>query len=165
MRRQNLFISHLRPYSMTPSDETCTRYWSTNEVQKSNHHYLHWSIAYRPIKILITSTFINLSFFFFIKCNSYLRRCPIPGCSSVIRVKRKESRPVTCGRGHTFCFNCRNDFHDPFRCSLLLKWMTIRNETFNQVIIYYRGTVHKYIFLPLYCALTLIPLDIEMPKM
>lgn len=34
-----------------------------------------------------------------------------------------ESRPVVCKCGHTFCFECGENWHDPVQCRLLKKWM------------------------------------------
>ncbi|GBM64165.1 E3 ubiquitin-protein ligase ARIH1 [Araneus ventricosus] len=58
----------------------------------------------------------------FIVCNRLLRHCPQPGCSYVIRVQYVEARPVTCACGHTFCFKCSENWHDPITCHLLKKW-------------------------------------------
>lgn len=60
---------------------------------------------------------------FSLQCNRLLRWCPSPDCSSVIRVQHVESRPVTCRCGHTFCFACGNNWHEPVRCTLLRKWI------------------------------------------
>jgi len=59
----------------------------------------------------------------FVECNRLLRWCPSPDCSSVIRVQHVESRPVTCRCGHTFCFACGHNWHEPVRCTLLKKWI------------------------------------------
>ena len=59
----------------------------------------------------------------FVECNSLLRWCPSANCGSAIRVQHAESRPVTCGCKHTFCFACGNDWHEPVGCNLLRKWI------------------------------------------
>ncbi|CAL1270431.1 unnamed protein product [Larinioides sclopetarius] len=58
----------------------------------------------------------------FIVCNRLLRHCPQPGCSYVIKVQYVEARPVTCACGHSFCFKCSENWHDPITCHLLKKW-------------------------------------------
>ena len=30
---------------------------------------------------------------------------------------------MTCRCGHTFCFACGNNWHEPVRCALLRKWI------------------------------------------
>lgn len=34
-----------------------------------------------------------------------------------------DPRPVKCTCGHTFCFECGENWHDPVQCRLLKKWI------------------------------------------
>lgn len=58
----------------------------------------------------------------FVECNRLLKWCPQPGCNNAIKARYIESRPVTCTCGHTFCFSCARNWHDPVKCRLLKKW-------------------------------------------
>ncbi|XP_033215789.1 potential E3 ubiquitin-protein ligase ariadne-1-like [Belonocnema kinseyi] len=64
----------------------------------------------------------------FVECNRLLRWCPSPGCKNAIKVEFVESRCVTCTCGHTFCFFCGENCHDPVKCELLEKWLKKCNE-------------------------------------
>ncbi|XP_034833519.1 E3 ubiquitin-protein ligase ariadne-1 isoform X1 [Maniola jurtina] len=59
----------------------------------------------------------------FIECNRLLRWCPSPDCSNAIKVAYVEAAPVTCRCGHSFCYACGENWHDPVRCCLLRKWI------------------------------------------
>lgn len=58
----------------------------------------------------------------FVECNRLLRWCPSPDCSNAVKVQYVEACPVKCSCGHTFCFACGENWHDPVRCYLLKKW-------------------------------------------
>lgn len=59
----------------------------------------------------------------FVECNRLLRWCPSPDCSYAVRVLYVDKRPVTCKCGHTFCFACGENWHEPVKCQLLRKWI------------------------------------------
>jgi len=58
----------------------------------------------------------------YVECNRLLRWCPQPDCSNALKVLHVEPRPVTCTCGHTFCFSCGENWHDPVKCHLIKKW-------------------------------------------
>lgn len=57
------------------------------------------------------------------QCNRLLRWCPSPDCNNAIKVQYVDARPVMCKCGHTFCFSCGENWHDPVKCHLLRKWI------------------------------------------
>jgi len=59
----------------------------------------------------------------FVQCNRLLRWCPSPDCSNAVKVQHVEPRPVKCACGHSFCFACSENWHDPVRCHLIKKWI------------------------------------------
>jgi len=59
----------------------------------------------------------------FVQCNRLMRWCSAPNCSNAIKVSHVEARPVKCRCGHTFCFACGENWHDPVRCHLIKKWI------------------------------------------
>jgi len=59
----------------------------------------------------------------FVQCNRLLRWCPSPDCNNAVKVQHVEARPVKCKCGHTFCFSCGENWHDPVRCHLIKKWI------------------------------------------
>ncbi|XP_033213278.1 E3 ubiquitin-protein ligase arih1-like [Belonocnema kinseyi] len=69
---------------------------------------------------LITNSFVD--------CNRLLRWCPSPNCNNAVKVQFLESRSVTCRCGHTFCFLCGQNRHEPVKCELLKKWIKKCNE-------------------------------------
>ena len=52
-----------------------------------------------------------------------MRWCPAPDCNNAARVGHVDSRPVKCKCGHTFCFSCAENWHDPVKCALIRKWI------------------------------------------
>jgi len=58
----------------------------------------------------------------FVECNRLLRWCPSPDCNNAIKVQLVEACPVRCACGHTFCYACGENWHDPVKCHLLRKW-------------------------------------------
>ena len=52
-----------------------------------------------------------------------MRWCSAPNCSNAIRASHIEPKPVKCVCGHTFCFACSENWHDPVRCHLIKKWI------------------------------------------
>ncbi|XP_017778087.1 PREDICTED: E3 ubiquitin-protein ligase arih1-like [Nicrophorus vespilloides] len=59
----------------------------------------------------------------FVECNRLLRWCPSPDCTYAVKVTYVDSRPVQCTCGHTFCFACGENWHDPVRCTILRRWI------------------------------------------
>lgn len=59
----------------------------------------------------------------FVECNRLLRWCPTPDCGHVIKGQYVSDKPVTCRCGHTFCFACGQNWHDPVKCNILRKWI------------------------------------------
>lgn len=54
-----------------------------------------------------------------------MKWCPSPGCNYAVKVDilEKHGRSVTCKCGHTFCFQCSGNAHDPLWCEMLAKWI------------------------------------------
>ena len=53
------------------------------------------------------------------------------GCGRAIRVRTGFSQtiqPVRCDCGHSFCFKCGGEDHEPVQCDLLEKWMRRRED-------------------------------------
>ena len=65
----------------------------------------------------------------FVECNNLLKWCPSPNCENVIKVPHVEAKTVTCSCGHSFCFVCVKDQHDPVRRSYFI-WLSSRNSNF-----------------------------------
>jgi hypothetical protein len=78
----------------------------------------------------------------FVQCNRLLTWCPAADCSNAVKVQvcisclkiapfpgpllapqTVEARPVKCLCGHSFCFACRESWHEPVDCELLKKWI------------------------------------------
>jgi len=59
----------------------------------------------------------------FVQCNKLLRWCPSPDCNNAVKVQHVEAKPVKCRCGHTFCFGCSENWHDPVRCPVIKKWI------------------------------------------
>ncbi|XP_023338775.1 E3 ubiquitin-protein ligase arih1 isoform X2 [Eurytemora carolleeae] len=59
----------------------------------------------------------------FVQCNRLLRWCPSPDCNNAVKVQHVEAKLVKCRCGHSFCFNCAENWHDPVRCPLIKKWI------------------------------------------
>lgn len=59
----------------------------------------------------------------FVECNRLLRWCPAPDCGHAVKVQYFDTKPVTCKCGHTFCFACGENWHDPVQCKWLRKWI------------------------------------------
>ncbi|XP_055854750.1 E3 ubiquitin-protein ligase ariadne-1 isoform X1 [Episyrphus balteatus] len=59
----------------------------------------------------------------FVLCNRLLRWCPSVNCTYAIKVTYVDARPVRCKCGHSFCFDCGENWHDPVQCRLLRKWI------------------------------------------
>lgn len=72
-----------------------------------------------------------------VQCNRLLRWCPSPDCSNAIKVAYVEAAPVTCRCGHTFCFACGENWHDPVRCCLLKKWIKVNKDQVTYLILVY----------------------------
>jgi len=59
----------------------------------------------------------------FVQCNRLIRWCPSPDCSNAIKVQQAEAKLVTCDCGHSFCFGCAENWHEPVNCILIKKWL------------------------------------------
>ncbi|XP_076443891.1 E3 ubiquitin-protein ligase arih1-like [Babylonia areolata] len=59
----------------------------------------------------------------FVECNRLLRWCPAPDCGHAVKVNYYDAKPVTCVCGHTFCFACSENWHDPVKCVWLRRWI------------------------------------------
>jgi len=59
----------------------------------------------------------------FVVCNRMLRWCPHADCNNAVKVQHVEPKPVKCRCGHSFCFSCAENWHDPVRCHLIKKWI------------------------------------------
>ena len=60
----------------------------------------------------------------FSSSSRYVRACPQPLCDLVVEVRSDAAtlKNVTCGAGHTFCFDCSETPHEPASCKNALKW-------------------------------------------
>lgn len=63
----------------------------------------------------------NISFQMFISTREY-NKSEIFSDEYQFQVSYVEARAVTCNCGHTFCFACGENWHDPVRCGLIKKW-------------------------------------------
>jgi len=59
----------------------------------------------------------------FVDCNLLMRWCPAADCIYAAKVSYSDSKPVECKCGHSFCFSCGNNWHDPVKCQWLKKWI------------------------------------------
>lgn len=59
----------------------------------------------------------------FVESNQLLHWCPSADCGHAIKVQFFDAKPVTCVCGHTFCFACGENWHDPVQCQWLKKWI------------------------------------------
>ncbi|XP_033212517.1 E3 ubiquitin-protein ligase arih1l-like [Belonocnema kinseyi] len=89
-------------------------------------------LKHRKVKLkyqlLITNSFVE--------CNRLLTWCPAPDCSNAIKVQYPGFQSVTCRCGHTFCFSCGLNWHDPVKCDLLRNWIkkcVDDSETYNWI--------------------------------
>ncbi|XP_078621115.1 E3 ubiquitin-protein ligase arih1-like isoform X5 [Branchiostoma floridae x Branchiostoma japonicum] len=58
----------------------------------------------------------------FVECHRLMKWCPAPDCKYAVRVQYVDAKPVSCACGHSFCFSCSENWHDPVKCSWLKKW-------------------------------------------
>lgn len=78
----------------------------------------------------------------FVMYNHQLRWCPGPGCNLAIKANHllAYQQKCTCTCGHSFCFNCSADQHDPISCNLIEKWLKDDNdETVMYITKYTKG--------------------------
>lgn len=59
----------------------------------------------------------------FVDCNLLMRWCPAADCIYAAKVTYSDAKPVDCNCGHSFCFSCGNNWHDPVKCFYLKKWI------------------------------------------
>ncbi|XP_071941744.1 ankyrin repeat and IBR domain-containing protein 1-like [Antedon mediterranea] len=80
----------------------------------------------------------------FVDTNPFIKWCPKPGCSCAVKLpqdppssnnRRRRtpspppmSRAVTCSQGHSFCWECCGEPHEPCSCSNLQKWKEKTSE-------------------------------------
>lgn len=71
------------------------------------------------------------------KCNRWLRWCTAPHCPLVIRadpmLKLDYKQNCMCLCGQRFCFNCRDECHDPLPCDLISKW---KKHDYSKIAVY-----------------------------
>ena len=70
----------------------------------------------------------------FVECNNLLKWCPSPNCENVIKVPHVEAKTVTCACGHSFCFVCIKDQHDPVRSSNSITVWKFKNFPATQIL-------------------------------
>jgi len=59
----------------------------------------------------------------FVQHNRYLQWCPAPGCNRALRgLNALLKTMVTCSCGHSFCFACALDNHEPVDCRRMEFW-------------------------------------------
>ena len=59
----------------------------------------------------------------FVQCNRNFQFCPNKtGCDFVIKADEKVCQKIICKCGHTFCFKCIEDWHEPVSCDFLKLW-------------------------------------------
>ena len=54
--------------------------------------------------------------------NVSLKWCPRPGCARPMKCEAGDMVLVTCSCGHTFCFDCLREGHEPCTCDELARW-------------------------------------------
>lgn len=66
----------------------------------------------------------------FVMYNHQLRWCPGAACDLAIKANHllAYQQKCICLCGHSFCFNCNADHHDPISCSLIEKWLKDNND-------------------------------------
>lgn len=70
----------------------------------------------------------------YIKGNSKLTWCPLPGCEKCISIKSEVRGAVKCDRGEWWCFTCKEPSHQPATCEMVKAWKkkcTDDSETYN----------------------------------
>lgn len=116
-------------------DDTIMRLISDESVRQKYQHlttnsFVTVSTASRTQSITNTKPFQLLSLgmpncsYCIFQHNHSLRWCPGADCSLAVKVKHllAYKQKCTCTCGHSFCFNCGADCHDPISCSLIAKW-------------------------------------------
>ncbi|CAI8030003.1 E3 ubiquitin-protein ligase arih1 [Geodia barretti] len=68
----------------------------------------------KKYQLLITSSFVQ--------DHPHLRWCPAPGCSHAVLCTNADLQPVVCECGHSFCFKCCEEPHEPVLCNYLTRW-------------------------------------------
>ena len=65
----------------------------------------------------------------FVQCNRQLKCCPNKtGCDFVIKAEENICQKIVCRCGHTFCFKCLEDWHEPVTCHFLRLWNKKSND-------------------------------------
>ncbi|ODQ67975.1 IBR domain-containing protein [Nadsonia fulvescens var. elongata DSM 6958] len=85
------------------------------------------------IKVLVTIDVYNkykdLSLKSFVRSRNSIKWCPYPDCDSAVEClvrdyELKTTVPsVTCANGHSFCFGCSLEDHQPCLCALVKLWL------------------------------------------
>ncbi|XP_065912910.1 E3 ubiquitin-protein ligase arih1-like [Dysidea avara] len=76
--------------------------------------YLRQPEARSKFQYLITNSFVQE--------HRQLKWCPSPGCQNAVLVNQVEPQSVVCKCGHSFCFKCQLDTHEPIMCEHLKLW-------------------------------------------
>lgn len=66
-------------------------------------------------QLLITNSFVQ--------DHPSLKWCPAPGCPNAVLAHNVHHAPVTCSCGHSFCFKCSRNPHEPIQCHRLRQWL------------------------------------------
>lgn len=64
----------------------------------------------------------------FVSQNAFVKWCPAKNCGRAIEYKKKGMRTVKCVCGHSFCFGCGGENHDPAPCKIVLDWNKKNNS-------------------------------------
>lgn len=84
--------------------------------------------------------FLSFDIKAFVDSNPDIRWCPHPGCSQAVgrpssadlspthSDKEVKGRTVLCGSGHSFCWDCLEEAHEPCSCTQWKRWLDYCNE-------------------------------------
>ncbi|OAF67666.1 hypothetical protein A3Q56_04604 [Intoshia linei] len=61
----------------------------------------------------------------FVRSNKLLCWCPKPDCTFASRIKCGKIFTIKCNCAGEYCFNCKQDNHEPLSCDLIEKWNKI----------------------------------------
>ena len=102
---------------------TYSGYQDMPTLQSSPDEWVIKNFCILPDNFTTSSRNKHIFFPIFFQCNRLMRWCSAPNCSNAVRVSHIEPKPVKCVCGHTFCFACSENWHDPVRCHLIKKWI------------------------------------------
>jgi len=72
--------------------------------------------------------YLKLIMDYYVQCNKLIKWCSAPDCNYAIKVSYLEPRSVKCKCGHSFCFSCSEDWHEPINCEMMKKWIKKTND-------------------------------------